>query len=54
MKVVSEVVCIQNFFSCAVVWRHADNPYGYVIYIYTLGFVGPLAVISTSYFKIIK
>ena len=55
LKVLNDpLICMVNNFSCAVVWRHDDNPHGYVFYIYTFGFVGPVTVISTSYFRIIR
>ena len=52
----TELDFIALFFSCAVVWRagHDHTDLSYISYIYILGFVLPLVVISSSYFNIIK
>ena len=46
-------------FSCGVKWRRSEDVdpvwhLSYVAYIYTLGFMLPVSIISTSYYKIIK
>ena len=46
------------FFSCGFKWSGYDLEaklnLSYVAYIYTFGFVVPVSIISTSYYKIIK
>ena len=46
-------------FSCGVAWRASAGVdpvwhLSYVTYIYTLGFLLPVSIIFTSYYKIIK
>ena len=48
-----------NYFSCGVIWRGEESSQSavtisYIIFIYLLGFICPLVIISTSYLKIIK
>ena len=50
---------IFNMFSCGVKWAGSEESdfvlnMSYVFFIYIFGFILPLAVISTSYMKIIR
>ena len=49
----------ETIYSCGVIWSgdessHSAISVSYIIFIYFLGFIFPLVIISTSYLKIIK
>ena len=49
----------ETIYSCGVIWSGQESSQpaitvSYIIFIYFLGFIFPLAIISTSYLKIIK